>query len=60
MQISAVFGEAMAVDFSYSTIDLSQLKNFVSLLSVIFPPDQHITFTENHVSNEKTMVNCCT
>ena len=33
-----------------------QGKTHKSLPSVIFPDDWHVTFTENHWSNEKTMV----
>ena len=49
-QITAVFGGTMAGDLIY------QGKTSKCLPSVDFPSDWRITFTENHWSNEKAMV----
>ena len=54
-QITAVFGGSMAGDFLPPQV-IYQGRTNKCLLSVTFPPDWHITFTENHWSNEKTMV----
>lgn len=54
-QITAVFGGTMAGDFLPPQL-IYQGKTHKSLPPVTFPPDWHITFTENHWSNEKAMV----
>ena len=54
-QITAVFSGSMAGDFSPTQV-IYQGKTYKCLPSVTFPSDWHITFTENHWSNEKTMV----
>ena len=54
-QITAVFGGTMAGEFLPPQI-IYQGKTSKYLPSVDFPSDWHITFTENHWSNEKVMV----
>ena len=54
-QITAVFGGTMAGDFLPPQL-IYQGKTHKSLPPVMFPPDWHVTFTENHGSNEKSMV----
>ena len=54
-QITAVFGGTMAGDFLPPQL-IYQGKTHKSLPPVTFPSDWHVTFTENHWSNEKTMV----
>ena len=53
-QITAVFGGTMAGDFLPPQL-IYKGKTPMSLPSVEFPADWHITFTENHWSNEKAM-----
>ena len=55
-QITAVFGGTMAGDFLPPQL-IYQGKSSKSLPSVVFPQDWHITFTENHWSNEQTTGN---
>ena len=54
-QITAVFGGSIVGDFLPPQV-IYQGRTNKCLPSVTFPPDWHITFTENHWSNEKTMV----
>ena len=54
-QITAVFGGTMAEDFLPPQL-ICQGKTRKSLPPVTFPPDWYVTFTENHWSNEKAMV----
>ena len=56
-QVTAVFGNTMAGDFLPPQL-IYQGKTHKRLPPVTFPPDWHITFTENHWSNEKAMVDC--
>ena len=54
-QITAVFGGTATGDFLPPQL-IYKGKTSKSLPSVAFPSDWHITFTENHGSNEKAMV----
>ena len=54
-QITAVFGSTMSGDFLPPQL-IYKGKTSKSLPSVTFPSDWHVTFTENHWSNENTMV----
>ena len=53
-QITAVFGVTLSGDFMYPQL-IYQGTTSKCLPSVHFPPDWHVTFTENHWSNENTM-----
>lgn len=53
-QITAVFGVTLSGDFMYLQL-IYQGTTTKCLPSVRFPPDWHVTFTENHWLNENTM-----
>ena len=54
-QLTAVFAGTMKGDFLPPQL-IYQGKTSKSLPSVEFPPEWHITFSENHWSNELAMV----
>ena len=54
-QITAVFAGTMKGDFLPPQL-IYQGKTSKSLPCVKFPPDWHITFSENHWSNETAMI----
>ena len=53
-QITAVFGATLSGEFLCPQL-IYKGTTTKCLRSVRFPPDWHITFTENHWSNESTM-----